>query len=261
MANQPYGDMCDVLTPDFPKQDSFRKTIGNYPAAMLFGDEHNNPEMAKILVDYVKNGGTLIINIKQLNKFYPEAFTGIRLNGDYFKQERFTVSKVDLKGASVIRRNNDGDPLMTCHNYGKGKVLVSLIHYMTPWDTARHIGYFYNSIFGAKIPVHPEIAFVLEKMNKELIPVRVKGDIQYGLNKTEKGWWLYLINNKGVIKFADKMAKYDKSKTAVVTVDLDRLKAFSKVKELRSGTVIPVKNNSFTVKVSPGDVAVLALEK
>ena len=98
-------------------------------------------------------------------------------------------------------------------------------------------------------------------MNKELIPVRVKGDIQYGLNKTAKGWWLYLINNKGVIKFADKMAKYDKSKTAVVTVDLDRLKAFSKVKELRSGTVIPVKNNSFTVKVSPGDVAVLALEK
>ena len=36
-----------------------------------------------------------------------------------------------------------------------------------------------------------------------LLPVKVEGDIQYGMNKAAGGWWLYLFNNKGVTKFAD----------------------------------------------------------
>lgn len=259
MANQPYGDICDVLTPDFPNQSAFRRTIKNYPAAMLIGDDYKNPEMSKILVDYVKNGGTLVINVKQLNKFFPKDFTGLTFNGDYFHKGRFTVSKAKLTTAKVIRKNEEGDILLTENRYGKGRVITSLLHYMTPWDPSAHISAFYNSIFGERIPYHKEIDVLLTKLSKELMPIRVKGDIQYGLSKTKKGWWLYLINNKGVIKFADKMARYDKSKTASVTVDFDRLKVKT-VKDLRKGKIVPVKNRSFTVKVAPGDVTILSLE-
>ena len=259
MANHPYGDMCDVLTPDFPDQTAFRRTIGNYPAAILIGDDYRNPEMSRILADYVRNGGTLVINVKQLNNFFPKDFTGIALNGDYFHQGRFTVSKAKLNGAKVLRKNESGDILLSENQYGSGKVIVSLIHYMTPWDPARNISAFYNSIFGKNIPVYKEIAALLEILNKELIPVRVKGDIQYGLSKTRKGWWLYLINNKGVIKYSDAPAKEDPSKTATLTVDLDRLK-IKTVRDLRKDQQVPIKSNSFSVKVAPGDVAILSME-
>ena len=52
----------------------------------------------------------------------------------------------------------------------------------------------------------------------ETMPVSVDGDIQWGVNKTEKGWLVYLINNTGVIKFSDEPEEYDLSKTARVTV-------------------------------------------
>ena len=87
----------------------------------------------------------------------------------------------------------------------------------------------------------------------------VKGDIQYGLNKTQNGWLVYLFNNKGITKFADKPATFDQSKTANVTINLTGIKAKT-VRELDSTQKQALKNNSVTVSVAPGAWKFLVFE-
>ena len=91
--------------------------------------------------------------------------------------------------------------------------------------------------------------------------IEVKGDIEYGLNKLSDGWLLYLINNKGVTKFTNKVQVLDVTKTANVEVSLGKIKA-SEITELREQRMVPKnqKANSFTVAVPPGDIRVVKIK-
>lgn len=46
----------------------------------------------------------------------------------------------------------------------------------------------------------------------------VEGNIQWGLNKTVKGWMLWLMNNKGVTKFLEEPEDLDPKAAAHVKV-------------------------------------------
>ncbi len=59
---------------------------------------------------------------------------------------------------------------------------------------------------------------LLREIRDETMPFSVEGDVQWGVNKTRRGWLVHLVNNKGVIKFCDEPEEYDLSKTVKVTV-------------------------------------------
>jgi hypothetical protein len=59
---------------------------------------------------------------------------------------------------------------------------------------------------------------LLLKIQSETMPVVVDGDIQWGVNKTENGWLVYLINNKGVQSYFGEKEVLLKERTADVTV-------------------------------------------
>jgi hypothetical protein len=105
----------------------------------------------------------------------------------------------------------------------------------------------------------PKVEAVLEGLQKELFPFEVSGDCQYGANKTADGWWLWVFNNKGVIKFADEFERIDRSKDAAITVKCRRGKAEQSV-ELISGRSIPVADGCFSATVPAGDIAVFAVK-
>jgi hypothetical protein len=96
---------------------------------------------------------------------------------------------------------------------------------------------------------------------REVMPFEVNGDIEYGLSKVDDGWWLYLINNQGVIKFTNKEQSIDMSKTAKVRVLLKNIKT-NEVVELREEKPVPVdkERNSFEIKVNPGDIRILKIK-
>jgi hypothetical protein len=60
------------------------------------------------------------------------------------------------------------------------------------------------------------------------MPVKVEGDIQWGVNKTKDGWLVWLINNKGVVKFAGEPEELDPKAASTVKVTF---KATGKVYE------------------------------
>jgi hypothetical protein len=105
----------------------------------------------------------------------------------------------------------------------------------------------------------PEVEAMLEGLQKELFPFEVSGDCQYGANKTADGWWLWVFNNKGVIKFADEFERIDRSKDAQIAVKFCGGDC-GEVVELVSGRRVAAEGGRFAATVPAGDFAVFAIK-
>lgn len=164
LLNSEFGEICDVLCPDTrQKTADFFKVLRNYPAAMLVGWFHPDRIDRAALVAYVEGGGRLYVTQKQIDDgLVPAAIAG---------KGRLVVIEdpIPAKFAEAMRRSYWSDE-------GQGAIA-----------TGRQ-----------QFPVYQQ---VLREVQRDFMPVTVEGDIQWGVNKREKGWFVWLINNKGVTKF------------------------------------------------------------
>ena len=74
------------------------------------------------------------------------------------------------------------------------------------------------------------------------MPVSVVGDIQWGVNKTSKGWLVWMINNKGVVKFSDEPEEFRPERTAHVVA------------------TVKASGEKFEADIAPGDFKLLEVE-
>ena len=281
LANSAYGDIYDVIVPNTPNKPVSIDVLNNYKVAVMLGKYPKNKALAERLMEYVKCGGTLLLNIKQVNEFFPAAFLGLERKNDevlnafqvkapvrsladgktFDLPENYQREAVKLKGATTLLEDADGNVLACKNSFGKGNVIVSTVDCFVPDGNAddkdeNPLG---KMVYGKKFQF---VEYFLKTIVSEVLPLEVKGDIEYGLNKLPDGWLLYLINNKGVTKFTNKKQVLDISKTAKVVVFLRDIKV-SKITELLEQRAVPKndKNKSFTVDVPPGDIRVIKIEE
>ncbi len=275
LANSPYGDIYDVVTPRPPSGPVALKTLMNYKVAIMLGGFNIDQALAKRLKEYVKKGGTLVLNTRQVNDNLPDDFIGVRRTGKMCATEGkvnvvggsdaitlpepYDYEMLELKGAEPLWRDSKGGILASAHAYGRGRVVLTAVDYMVPRKS-----FCDNNddtyIKAMKSREHPLVQILMRQIVKDVLPVEVKGDIEYGLNKVSDGWWVYLINNKGVTKFTRTPEKADVAQTAKVTVDMRSLTPIM-VQELREGTDMAwdKNKNSFSIDVGPGDIKVLEI--
>lgn len=100
----------------------------------------------------------------------------------------------------------------------------------------------------------------MRQIVREVLPVELQGDIQYGLNRVSDGWWVYLINNKGVTKFTRTPQKLDPAATAKVTISLREL-VVTNVRELLENRGLDIDRAQGTVSldVGPGDLRIVKI--
>ncbi len=79
------------------------------------------------------------------------------------------------------------------------------------------------------------------------------------MNRTKDGWWLWTFNNKGVTKFADKMARIDRSCDAEILVSSSNAPIGS-VREMLSGKMVSVAGGAFRHTIPAGDLAVFEIK-
>ena len=91
-----------------------------------------------------------------------------------------------------------------------------------------------------------------------LFPVAVSGSAQFGLNRTEKGWWLWAFNNRGIRKFADAPQEIDHSFDSELEIDVSRLCAGA-CRELLSGKDVGMSDGRFCWRLPAGELAVFEL--
>jgi hypothetical protein len=150
MGKTRYGDNLDIIY-----NNASDETLAKYKIISLIGGVSIDNTMRPKLRKWVKHGGILVVNAKQVTS-EDESLLGVKLtnntgSGTSSKwvsdgvpevEHLFTYTKVMPITATVIANNNGSDALITSNKVGKGEVILT-----TPWylqslakDTLLNVG-------------------------------------------------------------------------------------------------------------------------
>jgi hypothetical protein len=279
-ATGPYGDMFDVLT-----NNSRKETLRAYRALLLVGDvdlDKLAPDKSswvaggggklftERLMDYVRDGGTLMINAKQIKEgTLPDEFLGCKISKERGKgrigyslldgaviteRKSFGYQRLEPKSAIplILRADADGqkDALAVANRYGQGIVILTAPDYMMEAGSRNQM----LNMFG----------YLMGQMRDELLPIKWKGAVEVLVNRNSKGWVVTLINNEGVTKKGGQPEVADDTKKADVWLCLAKPAGGLDVKEITEwvkGEKTEMKKTADGIEtritVPPGDVRIL----
>jgi phage terminase large subunit-like protein len=108
----------------------------------------------------------------------------------------------------------------------------------------------------------PAAAHLFTHLFAEASPVRVEGDVQRLFNRTERGWLVTLINNRGVYKSQQGLAQVDRNASVEVTLSLGG-KTIQGAREWTLDAPLEVGRaagaSRLKIKVPPGDVKIVEI--
>ena len=258
-----FGDIFDVLTAaDVAdvrgSKSKISSLLSSYRAVVVGGRVEWSDEWIQRLNEYVRNGGTLVINAAQIKKL-PEQFLGVRLTNETgeahnarclapgedvqdLKGQIFRFEKVELKGATPLITTLSDQPLVTVNNVGKGNVVFIAVPDLLAEDER----------------MTPFAAHTLAHVFANATPVKVTGDVEYLINRTANGWIITLLNNNGVFKTQQGMAQVDRSAYVNVTISLPGQQIQSAT-EWTTDTLLKVNAGSISVPIAPGSLAIIGV--
>jgi len=93
------------------------------------------------------------------------------------------------------------------------------------------------------------------------LPLKVDGDVEYLINRTDNGWVVTLFNNNGVFKPQQGLAQIDRRAYVTATISLgdrpiQRAMDWITDKDLRPSAQ---NSNTITVSLAPGAVSIIEL--
>ena len=256
-----FGDIFDVLTAaDVPgSRSKIQNLLPSYRAVVVGGRVDWSNEWIERLNDYVRNGGTVVLNAAQVKKL-PEQFSGVRLlnaSGEAhnarclapgedpqdLKGQVFRYEKLELKGATPFITVPDGDPLVTVNKVGKGSVVFVAV----------------PDLLGEDERITPFAAHLLAHVFANAAPVKITGDVEYLINRNADAWVVTLLNNNGVFKTQQGMAQVDRSAYVSVTISLPGRQIQSAVEWTNDAPLKPT-SGFVTVQIPPGGIAVVEIK-
>jgi hypothetical protein len=253
MPSGKYGNIFDVLV----DRAARARAIFNYPIVWAAGDVDLGGTWPAVLQEYVGKGGTLVLNIETARKL-PAKLTGVTATGKAIVAESwqpdggqeyqavpFEVALVHEKGAKVLARAGK-EPLVTRHAVGKGAVIVTMV----------------PRLLGQDERAHPVTAWLMNGLTHRLLPIEVQGEVMYQVNRTRDGYLVMLVNNRGVDKTPNGVARVDRRQFVDVRLRT-RLKVAPMAREYTGPRGLEVKEGKkgaeVTIRVHPGDVQVVGL--
>ncbi len=242
-----FGDIFDVLT-------TGATDFGGYRAVVLGG----RAEWDQSLDKYVRGGGTVVLNSGQIRNV-PQSLLGVRVTNateeadaarclapgeeaQDLSGQMFRYAKIELQGATILIAAANGDPLVTVNKVGKGSVVFAAL----------------PDLLGEDERVTPFAAHMLAHVFADATPVRVKGDVEYLINRANNGWVVTLLNNNGVYKTQQGMAQVDRNAYVNVSISLRGEKILSATDWINDAA-LKVQSDQLNVRIAPGGVAVIEL--
>ncbi|HEX8747230.1 MAG TPA: hypothetical protein VF717_08515, partial [Pyrinomonadaceae bacterium] len=215
-------DIFDVLVASDKRADA----IDSYRAVVAGGRLEWSRVWAQKLSDYVKSGGVVVINAAQV-KGLPADLTGVRVRDETaeaddarcliggeesanLRGQLFRYNRIEKgNNTKVLVETPSGDPLVTVNTVGRGRLIFSALPDMLGLDER----------------LTPFAAHLFAHLFTDATPVRVRGDVEYLINRTERGWVVTLINNRGVYKPQQGLAQVDRRAVADVSISLRAARA------------------------------------
>jgi hypothetical protein len=236
--------------------------IDAYRAIVVGGEVELSPKWIQRLDSYVRSGGILVIDSAQI-KGVPTDLLGVRLTGETgeahnarclspgeteqnLKGQIFRYEKLELKGALPLITSTNGEPFVTVNRVGKGSVVFAAV----------------ANLLGEDERITPFAAHMLAHVFADATPVKVRGDVEYLVNRNENGWVVTLLNNNGVFKPQQGLAQVDRTASVTATITLTGQsvpKAWDWINEKELEVRNQNRQNSVTVTIAPGSLAVVEL--
>lgn len=255
-----FGDIFDVLTAADVRgsRSKVEKLLPSYRAVVVGGRVEWSTEWLERLSEYVRNGGTLVINAAQI-KGVPEQLLGVRLTNETgkahngrclapgedpqeLKGQIFRYEKVELKGASALITTLSDQPLVTVNNVGKGNVVFVAV----------------PDLLGEDERMTPVAAHMLAHVFADATPVKVTGEVEYLINRSANGWIVTLLNNNGVFKTQQGMAHVDRIAYVNPTISLPG-RQIQSATEWTSDNALKPEGDRVSIRIAPGGVAIVEL--
>jgi hypothetical protein len=232
-----------------------------YRAVVVGGRIDWTSDWAQRLADYVRNGGTLVINSAQV-KGLPADLLGVRLTGATAEAHNakclspnepeqdlsgqiFRYDRAEAKGAEILIAVPTGDPLVTVNKVGRGRLVFVAL----------------PDLLGEDERITPFAAHLLAHLFSYATPIKVDGDVEYLINRTDHGWVVTLFNDNGVFKPQQGLAQFDRTAVVTATINL-RGKGIASAREWTGEQNLEIarrSEDSVTLKVAPGGLAVVEL--
>ena len=266
--NSPFGEIYDVLAAD-SGQDSadFRKALSAYKCAFLVGSYRKGDLDGDALSDYVSNGGTLFVSADQVadGRVSPK-LAGVRFgaeadessgtvvfpDGETFALENpYRWVRGQASEGTPWLKDANGAVAAYVHDVGCGRVVTVCARGMRPTPELSVA----DVAEGRKS--YEVIRMLLARVQEETMPVLVKGDVQWGVNRTETGYLLWLFNNKGVVHYSGEKPLVDETAIAEVRV---LLRKDSVCGDVKTGERFEPHGNSFALRVDPGAYRLVSVE-
>ena len=251
-----FGDVFDVLTTSEGRPNT-NNPLSAYRAVVVGGRIEWSPKWVQRLTDYVRDGGTVVLNAQQ-SKGLNTDLLGVRVTTTTAEADSatcmlpaethelsgqlFRYNKIELGRATIVMRTPAGDPLVTVNKIGKGSVIFCAL----------------PDLLGEDERVTPFAAHLLAHVFSDASPIKVTGDVEYLVNRSSTGWVITMLNNNGVFKPQQGLAQVDRSAYVTARIDLGSEQVRSAV-EWISGDKLTVQQNSVTVRIAPGGIAIVEL--
>ena len=247
-----FGDVFDVICayPDVTRWT----TIDTYPVVIVNGEIELTAAEGKRLAKYVADGGTLLVadahltgdGVKELN--LPLAASqgesdGYRWMNDPTVHPTGRFRYRTIEGGRPLATTPDGKTFCAAFDRGKGRLIyLAVPHGLTIARDA-----------------HPTVPRLFAHLTRGLMPIEVRGDVQWLVNRTNTGWMVTLLNQAGQVKPQQGITATDYRENRTVTITA-RVPVTTARDRLLPDDVIAVKENRVTVEVPAGGVRVIELK-
>jgi len=248
-----FGDIFDVIAayPDVKRWT----TIDSYPVVIVAGEIELTAAEGKRLAEYVDKGGTLLVadahltgdGVKELKlpstKAQAEAARYTWLADKTAKPSAtFLYRPIDTSGGRALASTSDGQVFCAAFDRGQGRLIyLSVPHGLTIGRQA-----------------HPVLPRLFAHLSRGLMPVEVKGDVQWLLNKNATGWMVTLLNPAGQAKPQQGITPTDYRENRKVTI-VSHVPISGGRDRLLTDDPLTVRNNTVTLEVPAGAVRIVEL--
>lgn len=249
-----FGDIFDVIYA-YPDANKWR-TIDTYPVVIVAGDIELSAAEGERLKQYMERGGTLLIADAHLTgpgvatlalpaTSEQRETTGYR----WLDEQAFSPSQryryCAIEPATEVRSlaiTPEGGVVCASIDRGAGR----LIYLSIP----RALG-----IDRQAVPLLPRL---FAHLTRGLMPVEVEGDVNWLLNKNDRGYMVTLLNPAGQLKPQQGITPTDYRENRRVTIR-SRQPIISAIDRLLPSDSFTVKDNTVTLDIPAGAVRIVEL--
>jgi hypothetical protein len=246
-----FGNVFDVLVTSPTRFD----LLSSYPVIVLNGEIKLSSDWGDRLAAYMENGGTLVACAEQLTGpgveklKLPKLAAGAEADeftwqptGRKVRSQRFRYFPIEEAGDTLANSPSGGSLAVTLQR-GKGRLIFCSI----------------PKGLGVDDSATPLVALLLAGVRQGLLPVEVTGEVEWLLNRTERGWIALLLNPAGANKPQHGLVPTDHSQAREVT--LTWAAPVKRATEWFTQSSVPVHDGKVVkLEIPAGGVRIVELE-